>query len=237
MSETRRKLLGAAPTRATAPPVTVTRIETPIGPMLAGASDAGVCLLEFVDRRMIGIQGRRLARQLRAPLVPGASRHLDALADEMRRYFAGELRRFGVPLDLRGTAFQERAWRALLRIPYGETRSYAGQARLAGAPTATRAVARANGANRIAIVVPCHRVVGADGALTGYGGGLWRKQFLLDLERGFGPMTDTDSGSVACAAQAAARRAIADREATSAAGTAATVDRSATTGAEAGGNR
>ena len=181
-----RKLLGAAPTRAR-DAVTVTRLETPIGPMLAGASAAGVCLLEFVDRRMIETQVRRLARRLGGALVPGTSPHLDALAAELRRYFAGELRRFTVPLDLRGTPFQEKVWAALVTIPYGETRSYATQARLIGAPSATRAVARANGDNRIAIVVPCHRVVGADGTLTGYGGGLWRKRFLLDLEQGRAP--------------------------------------------------
>jgi len=182
-AEAFQKLLGATPTRA-ADAVTVTRIETPIGPMLAGASAAGVCLLEFVDRRGIETQVRRLARAFDAALVPGASPRLDALAEELRRYFAGELRRFTVPLDLRGTPFQEQVWRALVTIPYGETRSYAEQARLIGAPAATRAVARANGDNRIAIVVPCHRVVGADGTLTGYGGGLWRKRYLLDLEQG-----------------------------------------------------
>jgi AraC family transcriptional regulator of adaptative response/methylated-DNA-[protein]-cysteine methyltransferase len=182
-----RKLLGAAPSRAAGVVVTVTRLETPLGPMLAGAADAGVCLLEFVDRRGIETQLQRLARKLGAKLVPGASPHLDALAGELRGYFAGELRRFTVPLDLRGTPFQQEVWRALLTVPYGETRSYAEQARLVGAPAATRAVARANGDNRIAIVVPCHRVVGADGALTGYGGGLWRKRFLLDLEQGRSP--------------------------------------------------
>jgi AraC family transcriptional regulator of adaptative response/methylated-DNA-[protein]-cysteine methyltransferase len=182
-AEAFRKLLGAAPTQAAGAVVTVTRLETPLGPMLAGAADAGVCLLEFVDRRMIETQVRRLARRLGAALVPGASPHLDALAEEVRRYFAGELRRCTVPLDLRGTPFQEKVWRALLTIPYGATRSYAEQARLIGAPSATRAVARANGDNRIAIMVPCHRVVGADGTLTGYGGGLWRKRYLLDLEQ------------------------------------------------------
>jgi AraC family transcriptional regulator, regulatory protein of adaptative response / methylated-DNA-[protein]-cysteine methyltransferase len=198
-AEAFRKLLGAAPTQAKAEgAVTVTRLETPIGPMLAGASAAGVCLLEFVDRRMpeasprrasssIETQVRRLAKRLGAALVPGTSPQLDVLAAELRRYFARELRRFTVPLDLRGTPFQEKVWAALVTIPYGETRSYAEQARLIGAPSATRAVARANGDNRVAIIVPCHRVVGADGTLTGYGGGLWRKRYLLDLERGRPP--------------------------------------------------
>ena len=178
-----RKVMGASPTRVGASVVTVTRVETPIGPMLAGATAEGVCLLEFVDRRMIETQLERLRRLLRATLVPGSSPHAETLAGELRRYFAGQLRRFETPLDLSGTPFQRRVWSALLTIPYGETRSYAAQARIIGEPAAVRAVARANGDNRIAIVVPCHRVVGADGSLTGYVGGLWRKRWLLDLER------------------------------------------------------
>lgn len=178
-----RKIVGSSPTRAGSPPVTVTRIETPLGPMLAGSSDAGVCLLEFVDRRMLETQVERLAGIFKTPLVPGSSPHFESLADELRRYFAGELRRFSVPLDMRGTEFQKKVWAGLLAIPYGATRSYAEQARSLGVAEAIRAVARANGDNRIAVVIPCHRVVGADGSLTGYGGGLWRKRWLLDLER------------------------------------------------------
>ncbi len=178
-----RKVMGAAPTRAAGLVVTVTRIETPLGPMLAGATADGVCLLEFVDRRMIETQLERLRKLFRAALVPGSSPHFDRLADELQRYFSGTLRRFSTPLDMRGTPFQKKTWSALLTIPYGETRSYAEQARIVGEPSAVRAVARANGDNRIAIVIPCHRVVGSDGSLTGYGGGLWRKRWLLDLER------------------------------------------------------
>ncbi len=178
-----RKVVGSSPTRAVGSPVTVTRIETPLGPMLAGATEGGVCLLEFLDRRMIETQIERLKRLFKAPLVPGASRHFEVLADELQRYFAGDLRRFSVPLDMRGTEFQRMVWAGLLEIPYGATRSYAEQARLLGTPEAIRAVARANGDNRVAIVIPCHRVVGADGSLTGYGGGLWRKRWLLDLEQ------------------------------------------------------
>jgi AraC family transcriptional regulator of adaptative response/methylated-DNA-[protein]-cysteine methyltransferase len=175
--------MGAAPTRATGLVVTMTRIETPIGPLLAGATDRGICLLEFVDRRMIETQILRLKKLLRATLVPGTSRHFDTMSDELERYFAGRLRRFETPLDTRGTPFQQKVWAALMTIPYGETRSYGEQARIIGEPAAVRAVARANGDNRIAIVIPCHRVVGADGSLTGYGGGLWRKRWLLDLEQ------------------------------------------------------
>jgi len=178
-----RKVMGAAPTRAAGDVVTVTRIETPLGPMLAGATASGICLLEFVDRRMIETQLERLRKLFRAALVPGSSPHFESLSDELRRYFEGGLRRFATPLDMRGTPFQQRVWSALLTIPYGETRSYAEQARIVGDPSAVRAVARANGDNRIGVVIPCHRVVGSDGSLTGYGGGLWRKRWLLDLER------------------------------------------------------
>jgi AraC family transcriptional regulator of adaptative response/methylated-DNA-[protein]-cysteine methyltransferase len=182
-AEAFHKVMGAAPSRATAPVITMTRIETPLGPMLAGATTEGICLLEFVDRRMIETQLERIRRQFKATLVPGAGTHHDRLADELARYFSGELHDFNVPLDVRGTAFQERVWAVLRTIPYGRTRSYAEQAAAFGDPKAVRAVARANGDNRIAIVIPCHRVVGADGSLTGYGGGLWRKQWLLDHER------------------------------------------------------
>jgi AraC family transcriptional regulator of adaptative response/methylated-DNA-[protein]-cysteine methyltransferase len=182
-SDAFHKATGGPPTSPATTVVAVTRVESPLGPMLAGASDAGVCLLEFVDRRMVSTQLTRLARRLGAALLPGTHPLLDRVADELRRYFGGELRAFTVPLDLRGTPFQEKVWRGLLSIPYGRTRSYAEQAAHLGSPAAVRAVARANGDNRMAVVVPCHRVVGADGSLTGYGGGLWRKRWLLDLER------------------------------------------------------
>jgi len=102
--------------------------------------------------------------------------------DQLRRYFAGELREFDMPLDMQGTAFQKRVWDALLKIPYGETRSYGHVANTIGAPKAVRAVGAANGRNPVPIIVPCHRVIGAGGSLTGYGGGLPLKRFLLDLE-------------------------------------------------------
>jgi len=161
----------------------LTRILTPLGPMLAGVTDEGVCLLEFMDRRMLETQLRRLGKLLRAEFTPGSHEHLDALNRQVEEYFAGARREFSLPLVLSGTAFQEKVWKELLTIPYGATRSYEEQARRIGKPRAVRAVGRANGDNRIAIIVPCHRVVGKDGKLTGYGGGLWRKQYLLDLER------------------------------------------------------
>ena len=159
-------------------------IETPLGPMVAGAVDEGLCFLEFSDRRMLEAQFETLGSRFRLPLVPAESPHFVPLRRDLSAYFAGSLREFTVPVVLRGTAFQERVWRGLLGIPYGEVVTYAGLAERIGAYGASRAVGHANGLNRIALVVPCHRVVNADGRVGGYGGGLWRKQALLDLERG-----------------------------------------------------
>lgn len=162
--------------------ITITRMETPLGPMLAGATLEGICLLEFTDRRMLETQLKRLRRSLNAEVLPGNNPHFTGLYDQLQAYFSGNLKVFTLPLVLPGTDFQRQVWAALQAIPYGETRSYRQQAEAIGNPAAVRAVARANGDNRIAILIPCHRVIGADGSLTGYGGGLWRKQRLLDLE-------------------------------------------------------
>jgi AraC family transcriptional regulator of adaptative response/methylated-DNA-[protein]-cysteine methyltransferase len=161
----------------------VTRYLTPLGPMLAAATDDGVCLLEFHDRRMLETQIKRLRHRLGCDITPGRHEHLDKLEGELKQYFSGELTRFTVPLVLAGTEFQEAVWTRLLGIPYGETLSYEALARDIGRPGAQRAVGRANGDNRLAVVVPCHRVIRSDGTLCGYGGGLWRKQHLLDLEQ------------------------------------------------------
>jgi AraC family transcriptional regulator of adaptative response/methylated-DNA-[protein]-cysteine methyltransferase len=158
-------------------------IGTPLGPLVAGATSEGICLLEFSDRRMLEAQFTTLRKLFAAPLVPGSNPHLELLQTELADYFAGTQRSFSVPLVYPGTAFQRRAWEQLLAIPYGETRSYQQLAAAVGDAKAVRAVGRANGLNRIAIVIPCHRVVNKDGRLGGYGGGLRRKQYLLDLER------------------------------------------------------
>ncbi len=164
--------------------VFLTWMETPIGPMIAGATSEGVCLLEFSDRRMLETQFKTIRRRFKLPLVPGPHRWLSELQTELSEYFKGSRRRFDVPLDYPGTEFERRVWERLLKIPYGETRSYEDLARDLGNPRSQRAVGRANGMNRVAIVIPCHRVINKDGKLGGYGGGLWRKQRLLELETG-----------------------------------------------------
>ena len=160
----------------------VSWIESPIGPLVTAANDRGVCLLEFTDRRMLEAQFTALKRLFDCAVVPGENEHLTQLRTELRSYFEGKLQRFSVPLVYPGSPFQVRVWDALLQIPYGETCSYEELARRIGAGPAQRAVGHANGLNRIAIVIPCHRVVNKNGKLGGYGGGLWRKQHLLDLE-------------------------------------------------------
>jgi len=157
-------------------------METPLGPMAAGATERSLCLLEFTDRRMMEAQLETLKRRFRLPLLPGESPLFERLRAELAEYFAGKRRSFDLPLEYPGTVFQRRVWEALLRIPYGETRCYADLARELGEPGAMRAVGRANGLNRIAILIPCHRVINADGGLGGYGGGLWRKLRLLETE-------------------------------------------------------
>lgn len=174
--------------------VLISWLESPLGPLIAGATDDGVCLLEFSDRRMLEAQITTIRRRFGAHVLPGSNEHLARLADELDGYFSGSLRSFSVPLVYPGTPFQMRVWEQLLAIPYGETRSYQDMAIALGDPNAIRAVGRANGMNRIAIVIPCHRVVNKNGALGGYGGGLRRKQFLLDLERGQQGLLPFDAG-------------------------------------------
>jgi len=162
----------------------VTRILTPLGPMLAGATDEGICLLEFIDRRMMETQLKRINGYLNAQCVPGEHPHLDTLSTQLTEYFEKKREDFDLPLTYPGTDFQKSVWEILRTIPYGTTWSYQQEAEKLGNPKAVRAVAKANGDNRIAIIIPCHRVIGKDGKLAGYGGGLWRKRWLLDHEMG-----------------------------------------------------
>jgi AraC family transcriptional regulator, regulatory protein of adaptative response / methylated-DNA-[protein]-cysteine methyltransferase len=159
--------------------------ETPLGPMLALANDAGLYLLEFVDRRGLEREVQALRRRLTQRVVPGEHHHLKRIGEELDAYFAGRSLTFATPLQLTGSPFQRAVWETLRAIPPGETLAYADVAAKIGRPAAVRAVGRANGDNKLTLIVPCHRVIGADGTLTGYGGGLWRKAWLLEHERAF----------------------------------------------------
>lgn len=159
------------------------RIDTPLGPMIVCATKEGVCLLEFTNRKMLETELKDLAKKLNAVIVQGDNPHNEKAAKQLSEYFDGNRKKFDLPLFTPGTAFQNKVWKELQGIPYGKTRSYKEQAIAVGNAESVRAVATANGMNRIAIIIPCHRVIGSDGNLTGYAGGLWRKKFLLELEK------------------------------------------------------
>jgi len=178
------RIFGETPTTAkTRSCLFAERIETPLGAMLAIADDEGLRLLEFVDRRAMEHELSILRKRLRTNVVPGEHRHLDTLRSQLADYFFGRNLEFTVPVAPIGSNFQLRAWKILQSIPVGQTRSYSWMAERLGDGNARRAVGRANGTNMICIVIPCHRVIRADGTLCGYGGGLWRKKWLLDHER------------------------------------------------------
>lgn len=164
-------------------------IETKLGPMIAVSDQHALHLLEFAERKALPTELKRLYAFAKGSLGFGRFAPTDRIEAEMAAFMEGRSADFQTRLAPLGTPFTQQVWRALRNIPAGETRSYGAVAKAMGRPEATRAVARANGANPIAIVIPCHRVIGADGALTGYGGGLWRKQALIEMERGFAQKT------------------------------------------------
>ena len=168
--------------RSGATSVVTTLVDTPLGPMLAGATDRGICLLEFTDRRMLPTQLLVLQRRLGMTIVAGRHRLHERLEEELDAYFAGRRRSFDLPLVAPGSPFQERTWAELRRLAAGATVSYEELARRVGRPQAQRAVGTANGANRIAVVIPCHRVVRKSGEAGNHGGGRWRKEWLLAHE-------------------------------------------------------
>lgn len=163
--------------------IKITKIETPIGELVAGSTKDGICLLEFADRENLSAEYEELAKLLETTVKSGSSWHIWLLKRQLKEYFRGKRKEFTLKLVTPGTAFQQAVWNGLQKIPYGETISYHEQAASLRNKGATRAVGHANASNRIAIVIPCHRVIGADGALTGYGGGLTRKKWLLNHER------------------------------------------------------
>jgi AraC family transcriptional regulator of adaptative response/methylated-DNA-[protein]-cysteine methyltransferase len=188
------RIFGEAPAKGGAPPLVAERLETPLGAMVGIASDEGILLVDFLDRKGLPSAVARLRDRVGAAILPGSNPHLARLRLQLAEYFEGKRLLFDVPLVAQqGSEFQRKAWRFLSGIPCGEVRSYADEATALGSPGATRAAGSANGMNFLAIVVPCHRVVGSDGTLTGYGGGLARKQWLLEHEaamtgkRLFGP--------------------------------------------------
>ncbi len=183
-SESFKSVFGVSPKNASQEKVlNLKRIETPLGTMMAVASDKGICLLEYSDRKSLPTELKLIAKHYDSTIIVGEHAYFDLLEKELKAYFLGELKEFSVPLDYIGTDFQKTVWNQLLTIPYGSTRSYQQQAQMIDKPSAVRAVANANGLNKISILVPCHRVIGSDGKLTGYGGGIWRKQKLLELEQ------------------------------------------------------
>ncbi|MDP4096339.1 trifunctional transcriptional activator/DNA repair protein Ada/methylated-DNA--[protein]-cysteine S-methyltransferase [Paenibacillus sp. P96] len=178
------RIMGAAPTRLDH--MNILRaawLDTRLGPMMAVADDEALHLLEFIDRRGLEREVERLRQRTKSAIIPGVTDPIRSIEQELAAYFEGKLTSFQTPLELHGSPFQKSVWEQLVNIPSGETRSYRDIAVSLGRPTAFRAVAQANGANQLAIVIPCHRVINTNGELGGYGGGLARKNWLLDHEK------------------------------------------------------
>ena len=163
--------------------LTSTTFETPLGSMIAIADNTALYLLEFVDCRGLEREIGRLSLHTKSTIVPGSAAPIESIKKELTLYFDGRLKIFKTPIKIMGTSFQKSVWSALQNIPYGQTRSYAEQADVIGNKSAFRAVANANGANQLAIIIPCHRIINSNGNLGGYGGGIDRKQWLLNFER------------------------------------------------------
>jgi AraC family transcriptional regulator of adaptative response/methylated-DNA-[protein]-cysteine methyltransferase len=179
-----KSIIGASPKNSKMEKIVdLKRIETPLGIMIACANENGICMLEFSDRKSLTKELEEISRFFKANIVQGENPHFRILEKELDEYFEGKRLDFTVPLSPVGTDFQKKVWEILRTIPYGTTKSYAQQADILGNPKAVRAVANANGLNKISIIIPCHRVIGTNGTLTGYGGGIWRKQKLLELEK------------------------------------------------------
>lgn len=184
-----KRLTGAAPTQP-AQLIVIHRFTTTLGPVLVCATERGVCLLQFTDRRMLETELRDIQRVMNARIVAGENRHTQQAAKEISEYFAGARRHFDLLLDLPGTDFQRSVWQALRAVPYGQTSCYRNIALQLNKPDAASAVAAAHGASRIAIVIPCHRITGKDGAITGYDGGIARKAWLLEHEKDISASTN-----------------------------------------------
>lgn len=162
--------------------LTSLQIETPLGDMLAIANNESLLLLEFLDKKNLEKEIKEMEEKTNASVLPGTAAPLDSIEFELKVYFNGKLKEFKTPVAFFGTDFQQSVWEELRKIPFGETCSYADLAKKIGKPTAFRAVANANGANKLSIIVPCHRVINTNGKLGGYAGGIMRKDKLITLE-------------------------------------------------------
>jgi len=181
---TYKKLMGKSPAKSKVNNIIlISRTTTPLGPMFVCATDQGICMLEYTDRKMLETEFKDLQRLLGAEILLGENGHIKQAKQELKEYFEGKRKTFDVALHTPGTDFQNTAWKALLDIPFGTTNTYSDQAKKIKNPKAVRAVGTANGCNRISIIVPCHRIIGKDGNLTGYGGGIERKKWLIEFEK------------------------------------------------------
>ena len=179
-----KKLIGKSPKQIKDKNIIlINRLTTPLGPMFICATDNGICLLEFVDRRMLETEFKDLQKLLNANIISGENEHIKQVKKEIKEYFEGTRKTFDTKIETPGTDFQVSVWKCLQEIDYGTTTTYQIQAEKINNPKAIRAVASANGYNRISIIVPCHRVIGKDGKMTGYGGGIERKKWLIEHER------------------------------------------------------
>lgn len=179
------KIMGIPPVNASKAPLQLKAawLDTRLGPMVAISDESALYLLEFVDRRGLEKEIERLRIKQNACIIPEITPPIEMIQEEVALYFEGNLKKFKTPLHFIGSEFQKMAWHALIQIPYGQTRNYGEHAQLIGYETAFRAVANANGANQLAIVVPCHRIIQKNGMLGGYGGGLVRKEWLIEHEK------------------------------------------------------
>lgn len=159
------------------------QFETPLGLMVAAADEEGLSLLGFADGKRLLYDKSKISEHLNDEFVDGENSIIRRLLDEINEYFSGSRKIFTIPLVLTGTQFQNRVWNNLLKVPYGSTRSYMDETKASGNPASIRAIAGANSKNRISIIIPCHRIIGENGKLTGYSGGLWRKQWLIEHEK------------------------------------------------------
>lgn len=179
-----KKIIGKSPQKSSGKNIIlISRLTTPLGPMFVCATEKGICLLEFVDRRMLESEFKDLQKRLDAQIVAGENAHIKKAKIELIEYFEGNRKIFEVELESPGTDFQNSVWSCLKEIEYGTTTTYQEQALKINNPKAVRAVAAANGYNRISIIIPCHRVIGKDGKMTGYGGGIERKKWLIEHEQ------------------------------------------------------